>query len=127
MTHKLVCLTASVSANVMTIEPSSPCCWTKVSLSMIRSRMNRTALRSAFTQAKILSPLYTSMDFDKELMTLVVHGATVPMIRVDETAWFKAKDCASVLGYKDTKKSIKAHVEEEWQQTLESLLQVGGG
>ncbi len=33
------------------------------------------------------------MDFDEKMMTLVVHGATVPMIHVNTTAWFRATSC----------------------------------
>ena len=64
------------------------------------------------------------MQFDET--ALVVHGATVPMIQLDNTVWFRAKDCATVLGYKDSKKAIKTHVEEEWQKALQELLGVGG-
>lgn len=66
------------------------------------------------------------MQLDESLSALVVHGATVPMIQLDNTAWFKGKDCAVVLGYKDSKKAIKSHVEEEWQSTLQELLGAGG-
>ncbi len=66
------------------------------------------------------------MDFDEKMMTLVVHGATVPMIHVNTTAWFRAKDCALILGYKDSKKAIKAHVEQEWQETLARILEGEG-
>ena len=67
-----------------------------------------------------------TVEFDKELMTLLVRGGSVPMIWVNSIAWFRGKDCANVLGYKDSKKAVKTHFEEEWQQSFEGLLKVGG-
>ena len=64
--------------------------------------------------------------FDKESMLLTACGTTVPMMDVSGTAWFRAKDCAEVMKYKDSKKAIKAHVDPDWQKTLEDLLEMGG-
>ena len=63
------------------------------------------------------------MEFDKEAMTLVAAGTTVPMLDIDNNIWFRGNDCASALSYKDPKRAIKRHVDPEWQQTLETLLQ----
>lgn len=49
------------------------------------------------------------------------------MMNVNGIAWFRDKDCAEIMSYKDSKKAIKAHVEPDWQQTMEELLQTGGG
>ena len=66
------------------------------------------------------------MEFDREAMTLVAAGTTVPMLNIDNNVWFRGNDCASALNYKDPKRAIKRHVDPEWQQTLETLLQKGG-
>ena len=67
-----------------------------------------------------------TMEFNKEAMTLVAAGTTVPMLNINNNAWFRGNDCASMLDYKDPKRAIKRHVDPEWQQTLEGLLQKGG-
>ena len=67
-----------------------------------------------------------TMEFNKEAMTLVAGRTTVPMLNVDNNIWFRGNDCASALSYKDPKRAIKRHVDPEWQQTLEALLQKGG-
>lgn len=61
-----------------------------------------------------------------EAMTLVAAGTTVPMLNVNNNVWFRGNDCASMLDYEDPKRAIKRHVDPEWQQTLEGLLQKGG-
>ena len=66
------------------------------------------------------------MDFNREEMTLVAAGTTVPMLNIDNNVWFRGNDCAAVLDYKDPKRAIKRHVDLEWQQTLGKLLQKGG-
>ncbi len=66
------------------------------------------------------------MDFDKETMILSAGGTMVPMISIENNVWYRGIDCASVLDYKDPKRAIKRHVDVEWQQTLETLLQRGG-
>ncbi|KAL3135137.1 hypothetical protein ABBQ32_008071 [Trebouxia sp. C0010 RCD-2024] len=48
------------------------------------------------------------------------------MMNVDGVAWFRGKDCAEIMNYKDSKKAIKAHVDPDWQKTMEELLQTGG-
>ena len=57
------------------------------------------------------------MEFGKELMTLVVHAATGPMIWVNTTPWLRgipSKYCATPLDFKDSKKAVQTHVEDEW-------------
>ena len=71
-------------------------------------------------------PPQHTMDFNKEEMTLVAAGTTVPMLNIDNNVWFRGNDCAAVLDYKDPKRAIKRHVDPEWQQTLGTLLQKGG-
>lgn len=67
------------------------------------------------------------MGFDKETMSLTTPaGVTVPLLEIDGCVWFRGNDCASVLLFKDGKKAIKRHVEEEWQKPLKELLQTGG-
>ncbi|DBA82961.1 TPA: hypothetical protein ACH3X1_006740 [Trebouxia sp. C0004] len=66
------------------------------------------------------------MEFNREAMTLVAAGTTVPMLNIDNNVWFRGNDCASALNYKDPKLAVKRHVDPEWQQTLETLLQKGG-
>ena len=46
-----------------------------------------------------------------ELRALLSHGEP----------WFRGTDVAGVLGYKDVKKAIRTHVDEEDKQTLENL------
>ena len=41
-------------------------------------------------------------------MLLVAHGTTVPVMNVSGIAWFRGKDCAEIMNYKDSKKAIKA-------------------
>lgn len=65
-----------------------------------------------------LPPFCMSMEFGKELMTLVVHAATGPMIWVNTTPWLRgipSKYCATPLDFKDSKKAVQTHVEDEWQ------------
>ena len=57
---------------------------------------------------------------------LVVHGATVPMIQLDNTVWFRARDCATVLGYKDSKKAIKTRVAGGFGQAGSKLYATAG-
>ncbi len=71
----------------------------------------------------MVPPIY---HFDQESRLLTACGTTVPMMDVSGTAWFGAKDCAEVMKYKDSKKAIKAHVDPDWQKTLEGLLEMGG-
>ena len=60
-------------------------------------------------------------------MTLTTPaGATVPVLEMNGCVWFKANDCASAMLFKDSKKAIKRHVEEDWQKPLKELLQTGG-
>ena len=48
------------------------------------------------------------------------------MMNVNGIAWFRGKDCAEIMNYKDSKKAIKAHVDPDWQKSMEELLQTGG-
>lgn len=48
------------------------------------------------------------------------------MIEINGIAWFRAKDCATIMDYKDQKKAIKAHVDADWQRTLRELREIGG-
>ena len=56
----------------------------------------------------------------------MAHGTTVLVMDVNGIAWFRGKDCAEIMNYKDSKKAIKAHVDPDWQKTMEELLQTGG-
>ncbi|KAL3130242.1 hypothetical protein ABBQ38_008548 [Trebouxia sp. C0009 RCD-2024] len=47
-------------------------------------------------------------------------------MNVNGIAWFRAKDCAEIMNYKDSKKAIKAHVDHDWQKNMQELLQTGG-
>ena len=58
-------------------------------------------------------------------MTLIACGTIVPIMNIDSTVWFRGNDCAAVLDYKDPKRALKRHVDSEWQQTLQGLLQIG--
>jgi len=66
------------------------------------------------------------MDFDRNSMTLVACGTTVPIMNIDNNGWFRGNDCAAILNYKDPKRAVKRHVDPEWQQTLQGLLDRGG-
>ena len=66
------------------------------------------------------------MNFDKDAMIFVACSTTVPVMNVDNTVWFRGNDCATVLNYKDPKRAVKRHVDPEWQQTLQALLDNGG-
>ncbi len=59
-------------------------------------------------------------------MTLVACGTTVPIMNIDNNVWFRGNDCAAILNYKDPKRAVKRHVDPEWQQTLQGLLDRGG-
>jgi prophage antirepressor-like protein len=59
-------------------------------------------------------------------MTLMACGTTVPIMNIDNTVWFRGNDCASILNYKDPKRAVKRHVDPEWQQTLQALVDRGG-
>ena len=65
-------------------------------------------------------------NFDRKAMLLMAHGTTVLVMDVNGIAWFRGKDCAEIMNYKDSKKAIKAHVDPDWQKTMEELLQTGG-
>ena len=45
------------------------------------------------------------MNFDKEAMTLLAWGTTIPVMYIEGDVWFRANDCASVLAYKDPKRA----------------------
>lgn len=66
------------------------------------------------------------MNFDENAMVLMACGTTVPIMSVDNNVWFRGNDCATVLNYKDPKRAVKRHVDAEWQQTLQALLDRGG-
>ena len=65
-------------------------------------------------------------NFDQKAMLLVAHGTTFPVINVSGIAWFRGKDCAEIMNYKGSKKAIKAHVDPDWQKTMQELLETGG-
>ncbi len=65
-------------------------------------------------------------NFDQKAMLLTAHGTTVPVMDVNGIAWFRGKDCAEIMNYKDSKKAIKAHVDPDWQKSMHELLQIGG-
>jgi len=95
-----------------------------------RSRKNSVLVR--LLQPKDMPPVcLTKMtrvyNFDERSMLLMAHGTTVPVMNVNGIAWFRGKDCAEIMNYKDSKKAIKAHVDLDWQKTMQELLQTGGG
>ena len=59
-------------------------------------------------------------------MLLMAHGTVVPVMNVNGIAWFRGQDCAEIMNYKDSKKAIKAHVDPDWQKSMQKLLQTGG-
>lgn len=64
--------------------------------------------------------------YEQQRMQLSVDSASVPILSMNATFWFRGHDSAHVLGYKDTKKAIKSKVDDEWRQSLQALLQTGG-
>ena len=46
---------------------------------------------------------------------------TINCVEVDGARWYKAKDVANVLGYKDTKSTIRAHVIIDNKRQLKEL------
>lgn len=56
--------------------------------------------------------------FDRSNMSIVTPHHSVPTNAV----WLCAKPCALVMGYKNTKKAIIDHVDEDWQMHLSRLL-----
>ncbi len=65
-------------------------------------------------------------NFDQKAMLSMAHGTTVSVMNANGIAWFRGKDCAEIMNYKDSKKAIKAHVDPDWQKTLQELLQTRG-
>ena len=53
----------------------------------------------------------SDLTFDSQAMLVKAYGQTVPVIEINGIAWFRAKDCATIMDYEDQKKAIKAHVD----------------
>ena len=49
---------------------------------------------------------------------------SVNCVIVDGNVWFRGKDVAKALGYKDTAQAVRDNVEEEDRQKLEELVTV---
>ena len=47
---------------------------------------------------------------------------SVDCVIVDNNVWFRGKDVAKALGYKDTAQAVRDNVEEEDRQKLEELV-----
>ena len=62
--------------------------------------------------------------FDLDALAIIATDShqTVPTMKVGEEVWFCAKPCALILGYTNTQKAIRDHVDEEWQMPLSQLL-----
>ena len=60
--------------------------------------------------------------FDQNNMSIITPHQSVPTMKIGDEVWFCAKPCALVLGYKNTKKAIIDHVDEDWQMPLSQLL-----
>ena len=54
------------------------------------------------------------------------EGKKLNIIKKDDDIWFRGKTVASILGYKDTKKAIFKHVDEEDKCSLKGLKSRGG-
>ena len=50
-----------------------------------------------------------------------ILNCDIECILVDSDVWFRGKDIAKALGYENTTKTIRDHVEEEDKSKLEEL------
>ena len=60
----------------------------------------------------------------KEVFTY--ENTELPVIKKDDDIWFKARPVVEILEYKDTKRAIQLHVDDEDKKTLKSIT-IGGG
>ena len=63
---------------------------------------------------------------DKSVQVFNFEEQKIDVIEIEGNPWFIGKQVAGVLGYKDTKKAIKLHVEEDDKQLIDRSMLTNG-
>ena len=68
----------------------------------------------------------TLVSFDRSTGSIRLNSDIIKVIAVNGEVWFRGKELALALGFKDPKKGVQTHVDDADKQTLQLLVQRRG-